>query len=60
MDTVKTRKVGNSLTVTIPKALDVPEGQEMVVYKGASPARQLREWIEVPVTIKSPTPERPL
>ena len=35
MDTVKTRKVGNSLTVTIPKALDVPEGQEMVVYKGA-------------------------
>ena len=35
MNTVKTRKVGNSLTVTIPKALDVPEGQEMVVYKGA-------------------------
>ena len=35
MNTVKTRKVGNSLTVPIPKALDVPEGQEMVVYKGA-------------------------
>lgn len=35
MNIVKTRKVGNSLTVTIPKALDVPEGQEMVVYKGA-------------------------
>ena len=34
MNTVKTRKVGNSLTVTIPKVLDVPEGQEMVVYKG--------------------------
>ncbi|RSJ78825.1 hypothetical protein D8796_07920 [Streptococcus cristatus] len=34
MNTVKTRKVGNSLTVTIPKSLDVPEGQEMVVYKG--------------------------
>ena len=35
MNTVKTRKVGNSLTVTIPKELDVPEAQEIVVYKGA-------------------------
>ena len=34
MTTVKTRKVGNSITVTIPKALNVPEGQEMFIYKG--------------------------
>lgn len=34
MNTVKTRKVGNSVTVTIPKTLNVPEGQEMFVYKG--------------------------
>ena len=34
MNTVKTRKVGNSLTVTIPKNLGMAEGQEMVVYKG--------------------------
>lgn len=34
MNTVKTRKVGNSITVTIPKTLNVPEGQEMFVYKG--------------------------
>lgn len=34
MNTVKTRKVGNSITVTIPETLNVPEGQEMFVYKG--------------------------
>ena len=34
MNTVKTRKVGNSLIVTIPKNLGMTEGQEMVVYKG--------------------------
>ena len=34
MNTVKTRKVGNSITVTIPKNLGMTEGQEMVVYKG--------------------------
>lgn len=34
MNTVKTRKVGNSITVTIPKTLNVPEGQEMFIYKG--------------------------
>ena len=34
MNIVKTRKVGNSLTVTIPKNLGMTEGQEMVVYKG--------------------------
>lgn len=34
MNTVKTRKVGNSITVTIPETLNVPEGQEMFIYKG--------------------------
>ncbi|HEM9634191.1 TPA: AbrB/MazE/SpoVT family DNA-binding domain-containing protein [Streptococcus agalactiae] len=34
MNTVKTRKVGNSLAVTIPKELGVDEGKEFVVYKG--------------------------
>ena len=34
MNTVKTRKVGNSITVTIPKTLNVPEGQEIFIYKG--------------------------
>ncbi|MGT2623952.1 type II toxin-antitoxin system PemI/MazE family antitoxin [Streptococcus thoraltensis] len=34
MNTVKTRKVGNSLAVTIPKELGIDEGKEFVVYKG--------------------------
>lgn len=34
MTIVKTRKVGNSITVTLPKPLNVSEGQEMFVYKG--------------------------
>ena len=34
MTTVKTRKVGNSLTITIPKELAVEVGQEFTVYKG--------------------------
>lgn len=34
MNTVKTRKVGNSLVVTIPKSLEVEEGTEFLVYKG--------------------------
>ncbi|HFU4460266.1 TPA: AbrB family transcriptional regulator [Streptococcus suis] len=34
MNTVKTRKVGNSLTITIPKELNVAEGKEFIVYKG--------------------------
>lgn len=34
MNTVKTRKVGNSLAVTIPKSLHVEEGTEFVVSKG--------------------------
>lgn len=34
MNTVKTRKVGNSLAVTIPKELGIEEGKEFIVYKG--------------------------
>ncbi|HEL1563399.1 TPA: AbrB family transcriptional regulator [Streptococcus suis] len=34
MHTVKTRKVGNSLVITIPKELKVEEGKEFIVYKG--------------------------
>ena len=34
MITVKARKVGNSMTVTIPKRLAVPEGTEFSAYKG--------------------------
>ena len=35
MGTVKTRKVGNTVTVTIPKELNIPVGREYHVYKGA-------------------------
>lgn len=34
MNTVNTRKVGNSLAITIPKELNVEEGKEFIVYKG--------------------------
>lgn len=34
MTTVKARKVGNSMTVTIPKSLNIEEGTEFSVYKG--------------------------
>ena len=35
METVMTRKVGNSVTVTIPKGLNISIGMEYHVYKGA-------------------------
>ena len=35
METVMTRKVGNSVTVTIPKGLNISIGREYHVYKGA-------------------------
>lgn len=50
MNTVKTRKVGNSLTVTIPKSLNVPEGQEMIVYKGTDNIIVLAPKIQDPFT----------
>ena len=33
MPIVKARKIGNSLTITIPKEFDIPQGQEYTVYK---------------------------
>lgn len=33
MVVVKTRKVGNSMSVTIPKELEVPQGKEFQVFK---------------------------
>ncbi|MBP2622634.1 type II toxin-antitoxin system PemI/MazE family antitoxin [Streptococcus oricebi] len=34
MTTVKTRKVGNSVTVTLPKEFGIPIGQEFIIEKG--------------------------
>lgn len=34
MNTIKTRKVGNSLAITIPNELNIEEGKEFIVYKG--------------------------
>jgi len=34
MTIVKTRKVGNSITVTIPKELGIESGQEFIIEKG--------------------------
>ena len=34
METVKTRKVGNSISVTIPRELNISVGKEYCVYKG--------------------------
>ncbi len=34
MTVVKARKVGNSITITIPKELDIKTGQEFKVLKG--------------------------
>jgi len=34
MKTVKTRKQGNSVTITVPKSLDIQPGKEFIVVKG--------------------------
>lgn len=34
MNYIKTRKVGNSVTITLPKELNVAVGEEYSVYKG--------------------------
>ncbi|TWT16442.1 type II toxin-antitoxin system PemI/MazE family antitoxin [Streptococcus sp. sy010] len=34
MNFVKTRKVGNSITVTLPKDLGITTGQEFLIEKG--------------------------
>lgn len=38
MPIVKARKIGNSLTITIPKEFDIPQGQEYMVFKGSDGA----------------------
>lgn len=35
MALVKARQVGNSLSITIPKEFEIPQGQEYNVYKGS-------------------------
>ena len=35
MTVVKTRQIGNSLSITIPKEFEIPQGQEYNVYKGS-------------------------
>lgn len=35
MNIVKTRQVGNSITITIPKELEIPTGKEYTIYKGS-------------------------
>lgn len=48
MNTVKTRKVGNSLTVTIPKEFGMKEGTELVVFKGKNDVIVLAPKIQNP------------
>ncbi|HFU4471417.1 TPA: AbrB family transcriptional regulator, partial [Streptococcus suis] len=48
MNTVKTRKVGNSLAITIPKELNVAEGKEFIVYKGIDDVIVLAPKIQNP------------
>ncbi|EHJ52007.1 type II toxin-antitoxin system PemI/MazE family antitoxin [Streptococcus macacae] len=46
MTTVKARKVGNSVAVTIPKSLNIEEGTEFSVYKGIDDAIVLAPKID--------------
>ncbi|EMC43328.1 type II toxin-antitoxin system PemI/MazE family antitoxin [Streptococcus mutans] len=48
MTTVKARKVGNSMTVTIPKSLNIEEGTEFSVYKGIDDVIVLAPKLENP------------
>ena len=38
MVTVKARKIGNSMNVTLPKKFDIKAGTEFFVYKGVDGA----------------------
>jgi antitoxin component of MazEF toxin-antitoxin module len=49
METVITRKVGNSVTVTIPKELNISTGREYLVYKGADNVIVFAPKIENPL-----------
>ncbi|MEX2804836.1 AbrB/MazE/SpoVT family DNA-binding domain-containing protein [Streptococcus sp. H31] len=48
MVTVKARKVGNSMIVTLPKEFDIKAGTEFFVYKGVDGALVLAPKIENP------------
>ncbi|GAX47706.1 type II toxin-antitoxin system PemI/MazE family antitoxin [Pseudolactococcus reticulitermitis] len=48
MPTVKTRKVGNSTTVTIPQEIGVGIGEEFFVYKGIDGVIVLAPKVENP------------
>ncbi|GFH42326.1 hypothetical protein Hs30E_08770 [Lactococcus hodotermopsidis] len=50
MNTVKTRKIDNSTTVTIPKEIDVEIGAEFFVYKGVDNVIILARKVENPFT----------
>lgn len=54
MNTVKTRKVGNSLAVTIPKELGIAEGKEFIVYKGVDDVIVLAPKISNPFDTMEP------
>jgi len=49
MTTVKTRKVGNSTTITLPKELDVKIGIEFTAYRGVDGVIVLAPKIENPL-----------
>lgn len=48
MNSVKTRKVGNSLAITIPKELKIEEVKKFIVYKGVNNVFVLAPKIPIP------------
>lgn len=54
MNTVKTRKVGNSITITIPKELEIQSGVEFVAYKGVDGAIVFAPKIKNPLNELTP------
>ncbi|MCO4525536.1 hypothetical protein Si107_00849 [Streptococcus infantarius subsp. infantarius] len=48
MNSVKTRKVGNSLAITIPKELNIEEVKGFIVYKGVNNVIVLAPKIPIP------------
>jgi len=54
METVKTRKVGNSVTITIPRELDISIGKEYCVYKGVDDIIVFAPKIENPLVNSEP------
>jgi len=54
METVKTRKVGNSVTVTIPQELNISIGEEYCVYKGVDDIIVFAPKIQNPLVDSDP------